>query len=143
MTVKRTSSGPGLPAGFPFSLAGEANGVCFISGMPALGPDGKFVPGTFDEETERAWHNVAAIAEASGYSIDDIVYVQCVLDDIDNYSDLNAWWRRQFHDISTAPARFTFQAGALPFGAKIEIQAIAARLAGYSPRSSPGRWCGT
>ena len=126
MTVTRTSSGAGLPAGFPFSFAGIANGVCFISGMPALDPDGKFVPGTFAEETELAWHNVVAIARASGCSIDDIVYVQCVLGDIDNYGDLNAWWRRQFPDISTAPARFTFQAGALPFGAKIEIQAVAA-----------------
>jgi 2-iminobutanoate/2-iminopropanoate deaminase len=127
MTIKRTSSGPGLPAGFPFSLAGEASGVCFISGMPALQPDGKFVPGTFEEETDLAWHNIIAIANAAGYSIEEIVYVQCVLADIGNYGDINDWWRRQFPDISTAPARFTFQAGALPFGAKIEIQAVAAR----------------
>ena len=36
MTIKRISSGPGLPAGFPFSLASEGNGILFISGMPAL-----------------------------------------------------------------------------------------------------------
>jgi 2-iminobutanoate/2-iminopropanoate deaminase len=127
MTIRRTNSGLGLPAGFPFSLASEANGVCVISGMPALDPDGKFVPGTFEEETELAWHDVVAIAKAAGYSIDEVVYVQCVLGDIDNYGDLNSWWRRQFPDVATAPARFTFQAGALPFGAKIEIQAVAAR----------------
>lgn len=127
MTIKRTNSGFGLPAGFPFSLATEANGICLISGMPALDPDGKFVPGTFEEETELAWRDVVAIAEAAGYSTDEIVYVQCVLGDIDNYGDLNSWWRQQFPDISTAPARFTFQAAALPFGAKIEIQAMAAR----------------
>ena len=127
MTIKRTSSGPGLPAGFPFSLAGEANGVCFVSGMPALELGGKFVPGTFKEETDLAWHNIIAIANAAGYSIEEIVYVQCVLADIGNYGDINDWWRGQFPDISTAPARFTFQAGALPFGAKIEIQAVAAR----------------
>jgi 2-iminobutanoate/2-iminopropanoate deaminase len=127
MTIRRTNSGLGLPAGFPFSLASEANGVCVISGMPALDPDSKFVPGTFEEETELAWHDVVAIAKAAGYSIDEIVYVQCVLGDIDNYGDLNSWWRRQFPDVATAPARFTFQAGALPFGAKIEIQAVAAR----------------
>jgi 2-iminobutanoate/2-iminopropanoate deaminase len=142
MTIKRTSPGIGWPGGFPFSLAGEAYGLCFISGMPALDPDGKFVPGTFEEETELAWHNVAAIAEASGCSVDDIVYVQCVLSDIDNYGDLNAWWRRLFPDISTAPARFTFQASALPFGAKIEIQAIAARSMAVKPVGRGG-FCGT
>lgn len=44
-----------------------------------------------------------------------------------NGTCVNSWWRQEFPDRSTAPARFTFQAGALPFGAKIEIQAVAAR----------------
>ena len=70
MTIKRVSSGPGLPPGFPFSLASEANGILFISGMPALDAAGKFAPGTFQEEADRAWANVAAIAEAGGYTAD-------------------------------------------------------------------------
>ena len=41
MTIKRIGSGPGLPAGFPFSLASEENGIVYISGMPALDADGK------------------------------------------------------------------------------------------------------
>ena len=127
MTMRRTRSGPGLPDRFPFSLAVEANGLCFISGMPAVDSDGTFVPGTFSEEADLAWHNVVAIAQAAGLGIGDVVYVQCVLADIGNYGDINDWWGRQFADVSRAPARFTFQAGALPFGAKIEIQAVVAR----------------
>ena len=127
MTIKRVSSGPGLPAGFPFSLASEANGILFISGMPALDAAGKFVPGTFEEEADRAWANIAAIAAAGGYSADDLLYVQVVLGDIGNYGDINDWWRKRFPDPARAPARLTYQAGALPFGAKIEFQAVAAR----------------
>jgi 2-iminobutanoate/2-iminopropanoate deaminase len=127
MTVKRIGSGPGLPPGFPFSLASEENGILYISGMPALDADGKFVPGTFDEEADRAWANIAAIAAAGGYAADDLLYVQVVLGDIGNYSDINDWWRRRFPDPARAPARLTYQAGALPFGAKIEFQAVAAR----------------
>ena len=127
MTIKRVSSGPGLPAGFPFSLASEANGILFISGMPALDAAGKFVPGTFEEEADRAWANIAAIAAAGGYSADDLLYVQVVLGDIGNYGDINDWWRKRFPDPARAPARLTCQAGALPFGAKIEFQAVAAR----------------
>ena len=126
MTIRRISSGPGLPAGFPFSLASEANGILFISGMPALDADGKFVPGTFEEEANRAWASIVAIAAASGYSPGNFLYVQVLLGDIANYGDINDWWRRQFPDPATAPARLTFQAGALPFGAKIELQAVAA-----------------
>jgi len=44
-----------------------------------------------------------------------------------NYADINDWWRRQFPGPARAPARLTLQAGALPFGAKIELQAVAAR----------------
>ena len=127
MTIRRIDSGPGLPSGFPFSLASEADGILFISGMPALDPDGTFVPGTFAEETDRAWANVMAIAAAAGCSADDLLYVQVLLGDIGDYGKINDWWRRQFPDPARAPARFTFQAGALPFGAKIELQAVAAR----------------
>ena len=127
MTIKRVSSGPGLPAGFPFSLASEANGILFISGMPALDAAGKFMPGTFEEEADRAWATIAAIAAAGGYAADDLLYVQVVLGDIGNYGDINDWWRKRFPDPARAPARLTYQAGALPFGAKIEFQAVAAR----------------
>ena len=126
MTIRRISSGSGLPAGFPFSLASEANGILFISGMPALDADGKFVAGTFEEEANRAWASIVAIAAASGYSPGNFLYVQVLLGDIANYGDVNDWWRRQFPDPTKAPARLTFQAGALPFGAKIELQAVAA-----------------
>jgi 2-iminobutanoate/2-iminopropanoate deaminase len=127
VTIKRVGSGPGLPAGFPFSLASEANGILFISGMPALDAAGKFMPGTFEEEADRAWANIAAIAAAGGYAADDLLYVQVVLGDIGNYGDINDWWRKRFPDPAKAPARLTYQAGALPFGAKIEFQAVAAR----------------
>ena len=127
MSITRTTAAGGVAAGLPFSLAGDAGGVCLISGMPALESDGTLAAGTFLEETERAWRNVASIAEAAGYSVEEIVYVQCVLADISDYSALNGWWRRQFPEVSNAPARFTYQAGALPFGAKIELQAVAAR----------------
>jgi 2-iminobutanoate/2-iminopropanoate deaminase len=127
MTIRRISSGPGLPAGFPFSLASEGNGIVFVSGMPALDGDGTFVPGSFEEEADRAWANIVAIAAASGCSPADFLYVQVLLGDIGNYGDINAWWRKQFPEPAQAPARLTFQAGALPFGAKIELQAVAAQ----------------
>jgi 2-iminobutanoate/2-iminopropanoate deaminase len=94
--------------------------------MPSLDSEGKFAPGTFEQEADRAWANIVAIAAAGGYSSDAFLYVQVLLADIGSYGDLNDWWRRQFPDPATAPSRLTFQAGALPFGAKVEIQAIAA-----------------
>ena len=82
--------------------------------------------GTFEQEADRAWARVAAIAAASGCSSSDFLYVQVLLGDIGNYANINTWWQKQFPDPATAPARLTFQAGALPFGAQIELQAVAA-----------------
>jgi 2-iminobutanoate/2-iminopropanoate deaminase len=101
-------------------LATKYNGALYISGMPSLDSEGKFAPGTFEDEADTAWANVVAIAAASGYSSADFLYVQVLLADIRNYSDVNDWWRRQFPDPAEAPSRLTFQAGALPFGAKVE-----------------------
>lgn len=128
MTIQRTTTGRGLPAEFPFALAAGGSHTCFISGMPALSPEGRYQEGTFLDEVALAWQNITAIAGAAGYSTNEIVYVQCVLADIGDYAALNDWWREQFPDVAAAPARFTFQAGALPFGCKIEIQAAAARV---------------
>jgi len=100
------------------------------------------VAGTFDEEADRAWANVTAIAAAGGCSADDLLYVQVVLGDIGNYGDINDWWRRRFPDPAGAPARLTFQAGALPFGAKIELQAVAAAPAGHADGRPAGDGAG-
>jgi 2-iminobutanoate/2-iminopropanoate deaminase len=127
MSITRTAGGPGLPTGFPFSLACEAQGLCFISGMPALDPGGAYVAGSFTEEVDLAWRNVEAIAQAAGHSSRDVLFVQCVLADMADYDAFNAWWRKQFPEPGSAPARFTMQAAGLPFGAKIELQAVTAR----------------
>jgi len=127
MTTTRISSGEGLPAGFPFNLAVESNDTLYISGMPSLDDQGKFLPGTFAEETERAWANVVAIAAAAGYTPAEFAYVQALLSDIGDYGEFNDWWRRQYPNPARAPARLTFQAGALPFGAKVELQVTAVR----------------
>jgi 2-iminobutanoate/2-iminopropanoate deaminase len=127
MAIARTAAAPGLPTIFPFSLAGATQDICLISGMPAVDADGAYVSAPFEEEVERAWRHVASIAEAAGFAAANILYVQCVLADIGDYAALNEWWRRQFPDAAVAPARFTFQAAALPFGAKVELQAVAGR----------------
>src|SRR5215831_16015500 len=93
MTIRRISSGPGLPAGFPFSLASQYNGVLYISGMPSLDSEGRFAPGTSGQEADRAWANITAIAAASGYTSDEFPYVQALLADIGNYGDAGDWWR--------------------------------------------------
>jgi 2-iminobutanoate/2-iminopropanoate deaminase len=125
MAIMRVSSGTGVPTGFAFSAATQNNGTLYISGMPSLDDTGKFWPGSFKEEADRAWACVVAVAAAAGYSSDNFAFVQVLLSDIEDYSRLNEWWREQYPDPAKSPARLAFQAAALPFEAKIEFQVTA------------------
>lgn len=53
MAIRRISSSPDLLADFR-SVRPAKGGILFISGMPTLNAGGKFIPGTFDEEADRA-----------------------------------------------------------------------------------------
>jgi 2-iminobutanoate/2-iminopropanoate deaminase len=122
------TSGEGVPQGdWPFSAAVVAGNLCFISGQPALDPDtGTYSPGTIEEEFTQAFANVRSIAGAAGFGLDELVSVHLALADIADYGTVNRLYREAFADVATLPARLTYQAGALPLGCKLEIQAIAA-----------------
>jgi 2-iminobutanoate/2-iminopropanoate deaminase len=122
------TSGDGVPQGnYPFSAAVVAGNLCFISGQPALDPEtGEYVAGTIEDEFRQAFANVRNIAKAAGFGLDELVSVHIALADIDDYAAVNRLYRDEFAGIENFPARLTYQAGALPLGCKIEIQAIAA-----------------
>jgi len=97
----------------------------YTSGRPPLDSAGRFPPGTFKQEADRARANITAIAAASGYTSGESPSVQVLLAGTGNYGDASDWRPRQFPDPAVTPSR-PFQAGALPLGAKIEPQAVAA-----------------
>ena len=122
------TGGDGVPQGnYPFSAAVVAGNLCFISGQPALDPEtGTYVAGSIDDEFRQAFANVRNIAKAAGFGLDELVSVHIALADIGDYAAVNRLYREEFAGIENFPARLTYQAGALPLGCKIEIQAIAA-----------------
>jgi 2-iminobutanoate/2-iminopropanoate deaminase len=122
------TSGEGVPGfDWPFSPAVVAGDLCFISGQPAIDPEsGEYRAGTIEEEFAQAFANVRNIAKAAGFGLDELVSVHIALADIADYAAVNAAHREAFAGAANFPARLTYQAGALPLGCKIEIQAIAA-----------------
>lgn len=123
------TSGEGVPPSVaPFSAAVVAGDICFISGQPAIDPEsGQFRGGTIEEEFVVAFANVLAIAKAAGFAPNDLTYVHLALADIADYAAVNEVYRRALADLDDLPARMTYAAGGLPFGAKVEVQAIAVR----------------
>jgi 2-iminobutanoate/2-iminopropanoate deaminase len=126
------TDGPGVPpAAAPFSPGVVVGDLCFISGQPAIDPaSGQFSPGSLEHEWEIAFGNVLAVAKAGGFGIDDFVYVHIALAEIGDYAAVNELYTRAFAGAERLPARMTYQAGALPFGARVEVQAIVGRNGG-------------
>ena len=95
-------------------------------GQVGLDPaTGELVGGGIEAETERALKNLAAVLDAAGCSLGDVVKTTCFLADIADFATFNAIYGRFFPD--PPPARSTFEVAALPKGARIEIEAVAVR----------------
>ena len=126
MTTRRPVTTAGAPAAIgPYSQAICVDGFAFCSGQLGLDPaTGELVEG-IEAQTERALRNLAAVLDAAGMTLADVVKTTIFLADIDDFSAVNAVYARHMPD--PAPARSTFAVGALPKGGLIEIEAIAHR----------------
>ena len=126
-------SGAPRPVG-PYSPAVAIDGLLFCSGQGPLDPaTGQVVGGGIAEQTEQTLRNLGALLEGAGLGYGDVVKTTCFLADIGDFAAFNAVYARFFGDAP--PARSTFQVPALPAGARVEIEAIAARPEASGERS--------
>jgi 2-iminobutanoate/2-iminopropanoate deaminase len=126
MTRRAVSTSAAPSAVGPYSQAISTDELVFCSGQVGLDPmGGELVSGGVEAETERALKNLEAVLDAAGCSLGDVVKTTCFLADIADFATFNAIYARFFPD--PPPARSTFQVAALPKGARVEIEAVAAR----------------
>lgn len=110
--------------GGPYSQAIIHNDLIYVSGQIAVDPKtNQMALGTIEEESELALENIRIILEEAGSSLDKVLKVTAYLLDMEEFSGFNEVYKRYFQ--KDLPARVCIQAGKLPFGARIEIDAIA------------------
>jgi 2-iminobutanoate/2-iminopropanoate deaminase len=85
--------------------------------------DGKLVAGGVDDELRQALDNLAAALGTHGATLDNVVKTTVFLVDIEDYAAMNAAYARCFGDHR--PARSAVAVSALPFGARVEVEAWA------------------
>lgn len=105
------------------SSAVEADGYLYLAGQNANRPDGS-LPNNFNEQAIQALANVKAIVEASGLTMEHVVYVQIYLEDVGNYSALSKVLKNFFPNVP--PAGAVLGVSKLPRPA-IQINAVAVR----------------
>lgn len=108
----------------PYSQGIRANGFVFVSGQAGVIPGTKQLAGeTVITQTEQTLKNIAAILEAAGTSMEQVVKVQVLLADMAMFAEMNAVYQTFFP--TEPPARMTYAVKALPLGALVEIDAVA------------------
>ncbi len=110
----------------PYQQGIRVGDFVFTSGQIALEPGtGEFRRGTIEEETELTLKNIQAILRAEGMTLEQVVKTNVYLVDMAHFSRMNAVYEKFFSD--SKPARACVQVAALPKGAQVEIDVVAAQ----------------
>lgn len=121
-TQINTDNAP-VPPG-PFSHASVVGQWVFTSGMGGLDPrTGDVVSDDVIEQTEQSIRNVAAILEASGCTLQDVVKATVYLTDMADYPRVNAVYEKAF--APNKPARTCVAVSALPVRERMKIETVA------------------
>jgi 2-iminobutanoate/2-iminopropanoate deaminase len=123
-TVVHTEAAPAPFQGAPYSQAIRSGDLVFVSGQLGLKVGDTVISGTIQQQTEQIFKNLAAILEAAGTGLDSIVKTTVFLTDLSNFQGMNEIYAQ--HVGEDRPARSTVEVAALPSGALVEIEAIAA-----------------
>lgn len=119
-------STPGAPRAIgPYSQGVRAGGFLFTAGQVGFDPaSGELVDGGIVEQTGRVLENLRAILDAAGSSFSQVVKTTVFLVDMADFAAMNEVYASVFGEHR--PARSTVAVAALPRGARVEIEAIAA-----------------
>jgi len=99
--------------------------LVFTAGQLGIDPStGALVADDVSAQADRALANLAAILEAAGSGMDRLVKVTVFLADIADWPAVNQVYAR--HIPEPFPARSAFAVKALPLGARVEIEGVAA-----------------
>ena len=109
----------------PYSQAVRSGRFLFCSGQIPLDPkSGQIITGGITTQTRRVMDNIASVLRAEAMTFDSIVKTTIFLTNLDDFQKVNETYGSYFKQ--DPPARSTVQVSALPRGANVEIEVIAA-----------------
>ena len=127
MDIIKTKNSPGAIG--PYSQGIIANGFLYSAGQVGLDPaTGEMAATEIVAQTERVMKNLDGILDAAGAHWSDVVKTTIYLADLAHFPTVNEVYGKWIGDAR--PARSTVQVAALPRGALIEIDLIAAVKSG-------------
>lgn len=112
--------------GLPISQAVAHGDTVYVAGQVGGDPEtGERIEGDVQTETRRALENVAAILDAAGTSIDDVVKMTVFIEDMADFDAVNEVYAE--YVTEPYPARSAIEVSNLAADFRVEIEAVAAR----------------
>ncbi|MGB1139954.1 MAG: RidA family protein [Halioglobus sp.] len=126
MSNRAVISTPSAPDAIgPYSQAVKVGNTVWLSGQIPLVPKTmELIEGNVAAQATQVFHNLAAVADAAGGSLDDAVKINISLTDLEDFAAVNDVMAQFLSE--PFPARACVQVAALPRGAAVEIEAILA-----------------
>ena len=127
-TIKTIAAAAAPKAVGPYSQAQKVSGeaeTLYVSGQLPIDPATGVMAATIEEQTHQSLKNLGAILTEGGFSYDNVVKTTVLLADIKDFAAMNAVYADYF--TGEKPARMCYQVAALPMGAKVEIDCVAAK----------------
>jgi 2-iminobutanoate/2-iminopropanoate deaminase len=117
---------PSVPTAVgPYSQAVESGDFLFCSGQIPIDPaTGKIEATDLEGQTRQVLANITALLTSQNLTLSHVVKATVFLTDMADFPKVNPLYAAAFGDHK--PARSTVQVAALPLGALIEIEVIAA-----------------
>ena len=113
---------------FPFSDAAIVGNIIYVSGQIGSKPGTReVVEGGISAETIQTLNNIKMILNDLGSNSDKIFKCLCMLEDINDYNEMNSAYTTFFNSRNNLPSRSTFAGSGLALGAKIEIECWATK----------------
>ncbi|TKX84063.1 RidA family protein [Halorubrum sp. SS5] len=107
-----------------YSQATTDGDLVFTAGQIPLTPEGDLLDDApIAVQTEQALDNLLAVLEEAGAGPEDVLKTTVFMADIDHFDEMNETYADYFD--ASPPARSAVEAGALPKGAGVEIEAVA------------------
>ena len=108
----------------PYSQGTSAGGLVFVSGQIPIDPEtGETAGKDIAAQTHQSLKNVAAVLEAAGLTLSDVVKTTVFLRDMRDFAVMNEVYAGYFS--APYPARAAVEAARLPKDVLVEIEAIA------------------
>ena len=110
----------------PYSQALEVGQFVFASGQIPLDPATQTIKGeTAAEQAEQVFTNIEAVLAEAGLSMSNVIKSTVFLTDLNDFGAVNEVYAKHF--VKPYPARSCVEVSALPKGAKVECEVIAAK----------------